>query len=134
VSLERMSDTDEADRELLYQVKTSLQHRGYWSIRSLEIRVKQGIAVVQGQVPTFYMRQIAVECIKCVGGVTKIIDRIDVVYIPDDFRVTESNSGESKTSTVSSLHQVDSPIMTRAAQNKPQTDFRQRLILSPAKG
>lgn len=134
MSLERMSDTDEADRELLYQVKALLQQRGYRSIRTLEIRIKQGIAVVQGQVPTFYMRQIAVECIKCVGGVTKIIDRIDVVYIPDDYGVTESPSDEPKTSTVSSLHHMDLPVMERAVQNKPQTEFRRRRLLSSAKG
>lgn len=101
MSLEEMSDCDEADRELLQQVKSSLHHLGYRSIRTLEIQIERGTAVLQGRVPTVYLRQIAVECVKRVTGVTQIIDRIDVVYLPDDCGVIESSEVESITTVVS---------------------------------
>ncbi len=94
MSLEEMSDTAEADHELLQQVKSSLHHQGYRSSRTLEIQIERGTAVLQGRVPTFYMRQIAVECVKRVNGVTQIIDRSNVVYLPDDCGVTESSEVE----------------------------------------
>lgn len=134
MSLEEMSDSDEADRELLQQVKSSLHHRGYRSVRTLEIQIERGIAVLQGRVPTFYMRQIAVECVKNVAGVTQIIDRIDVVYLIDDCGVTESSEVESVTTVLSTEHRMRSPNAVRSMQDKRRVHVNRRQLLSSAKG
>jgi hypothetical protein len=134
MSLEEMSDSNEADCELLQQVKSSLHHRGYRSVRTLEIQIERGTAVLQGRVPTFYMRQIAVECVKRVTGVTQIIDRIDVVYLPDDCGVTESSEVESITAVVSTEHRMGFPNAVRAIQDKRRVHFNRRQLLSSAKG
>jgi osmotically-inducible protein OsmY len=134
MSLEDISDSDEADRELLQQVKSSLHHRGYWAIGTLEIQIERGTAVLQGRVPTFYMRQIAVECVKSVTGVTQIIDRIDVVYLTDDCGVTESSEVESVTTVVSTDHRMGSPNVVRAMQDKRRVRVNRRQLLSTAKG
>lgn len=134
MSLEEISDSDEADRELLQQVKSSFHDRGYRSIRTLEIQIERGTAVLQGRVPTFYMRQIAVECVKRLTGVTQIIDRIDVVCLPDDCGVTESSEVESITTVVSTEHRMGSPNAVRAMQDKRQVHFNRRQLLSSAKG
>jgi osmotically-inducible protein OsmY len=134
MSLEEMSDSNEADRELLQQVKSSLHHRGCRSVRILEIKIERGTAVLLGRVPTFYMRQIAVECVKRVTGVTQIIDRIDVMYLPDDCGVTESSEVESTTAVVSTEHRMGFPNAVRAIQDKRRVHFNRRQLLSSAKG
>ncbi len=134
MSLEEMSDTAEADHELLQQVKSSLHHRGYRAMRTLEIQIERGTAVLHGRVLTFYMRQIAVECVKRVAGVTQIIDRIDVVYLPDDCGVTESSEVESITTVVSTEHRMGFPNAVRAIQDKRRVHFNRRQLLSSAKG
>jgi osmotically-inducible protein OsmY len=134
MSLEEMSDSDEADRELLQIVKNSLHHQGHRSIRTLEIQIERGTAVLQGRVPTFYMRQIAVECVKRVTGVTQIVDRIHVVHLADDCGVTESSEVESITAVASTEYRMGFPNAVRAIQDKRRVHFNRRQLLSSAKG
>lgn len=75
-------DSAEADRELLRRVKSFLDQQGYSTHRTLEISVEQGRVLLQGQLPSFYMRQLAVECVKRVAGVHQIVDLI-MVADPD---------------------------------------------------
>lgn len=134
MSLEEMSETAEADHELLQRVTSSLHHQGHRSIRTLEIQIERGTAVLQGRVPTFYMRQIAVECVKRVAGVTQIIDRIDVVYLADDCGVIESSEVESITAVVSTEYRMGFSNAVRAIQDKRRVHFNRRPLLSSAKG
>lgn len=75
---ETILDFTEADRSLLQRVKCFLYQRGYPPHRALEISVERGVVVVQGKVPTFYLRQVAVACIQRVAGVTRVVDLIEV--------------------------------------------------------
>jgi osmotically-inducible protein OsmY len=134
MSLAEMSDSDEADRELLQQVKSSLHQLGYRAIGTLEIQIERGTAVLQGRVPTFYLRQIAVECVKRMTGVTQIIDRIDVMYLPDDCGVAESSEVASVTPVVSTQHRLGAPNAVRAMQDKRRVRVNRRQLLSTAKG
>lgn len=137
MSLAEIADSDEADHELLQQVKSSLHQLGYRASGTLEIQIERGTAVLQGRVPTFYLRQIAVECVKRVTGVTQIIDRIDVVYLTDSVGVIESfetSEVASRTAVVSTEHRMGFRNAMRAIQDKRQVHFNRRQLLSTAKG
>ncbi len=70
--------SEESDYELLQRVTRFLDARGDQPHRSLKLTVEQGTVMVQGRVPSYYLRQIALECIKRVAGVTRIVDQINV--------------------------------------------------------
>lgn len=71
--------SDGVDQVLLYRVRAALRQKRYTLLRSVIVTVDNGVVMVHGRVPTFYLRQIAIECIKSVAGVTRVLDRIDVV-------------------------------------------------------
>lgn len=75
---DRVPTAAERDGVLLVQVQKSLQQLGYQAVRTLAVQVHQGCLAVQGQVPSYFLRQVALECIKRQDGVTRIIDRIEV--------------------------------------------------------
>ena len=129
---DKLPDSAEADRDLLQRVKGFLHQRGYAPHRILEISVEQGVAVVQGWVPTFYLRQVAVECIKRVAGVIQVVDLIEVAVDP---RQPNDNADDKRESpAVSKRHSVDLPDLTRTAQDTHQSPVRNRHRLSSAKG
>lgn len=93
-----LPDSSEADRALLQRVKFVLHQRCYASHRSLEISAERSVVVVQGRLPTFYLRQIAVEWIKRVAGVTHVID---LIKVGDDPRQPQDHAD----------HQLESPVI-----------------------
>ena len=134
MTLDQLPDFAEADRDLLLRVKGFLHQRGYGPHRTLAITVERGVVLVRGRVPTYYLRQVAVECIKRVAGVTQLIDRIEVVYLTDDCPVNECPADEPKISTISTEHRVDLPDVAPAAQRGSQSPFQRRRLLTTAKG
>lgn len=68
----------EFDRELLQRVEGFLHQQGYAIFRTLKIRIERDVVLVQGCVPSFYLRQIAVGCVKRVAGVRQVIDELQV--------------------------------------------------------
>ena len=123
---DRLPDSAEAERDLRRRLNRLLDQQGYGPHRTLALSVERDVVVVQGRVPTFYQRQVAVECLKRVAGVTQVIDRIEVVYLPDDCPVNDCSADEPKASTISTEHRVDLPDMARAAQDPPRSHFRRR--------
>ncbi len=98
---DKLPDSAEADRVLRQRVKHCLDQRGYAPLRALEIGVERGVVVVQGRVETFYLRQIAIECIKRVASVTQLVDRIKVAYVPDQCQPSADVDDEQDPSNVS---------------------------------
>ena len=88
---------EELDCDLVQRVKRFLHQKGYAPHRTLEISVERGKVMVQGRVPSFYLRQIAVECIKRVAGVTQIVDRIDVVDRPGSRQSNDNSEDDALT-------------------------------------
>lgn len=127
-------DSAEADRGLLQRTRSLLYQRGYGPHRTLEISVERGVVLVQGRVPTFYLRLIAVEWTKRVAGVTQVIGRIEVVYVPGDCPVQECPADGPKSSTLSTEHRQDLPDKARTAQDAARSHFRRRHLLSSATG
>ena len=121
---------EEFDCDLVQRVKRFLHQKGYAPHQMLEISVERGTVVVQGRVPTFYLRQIAVECIKRVAGVTPIVDLIDVVDRPDDRQSNDNSEEEQESSDPSMWHHVDLPDLERTTQDVPHTQINCCHLLS----
>jgi hypothetical protein len=126
---DKLPDSAEADRDLLQRVKGYLYQRGYGPHRTLEISVERGVVVVQGRVPTFYLRQIAVECIKRVAGVTQVVDLIAVVDGPVQPQATDSPVDEQEFPAVSTRHRADVLDMAGTAKVASRPYFRRRHLL-----
>lgn len=124
---DKLLDSTEADRDLLQRVKSYLHQRGYANHRALEISAERSVVVVQGRLPTFYLRQIAVECIKRVAGVTHVIDLIKVCDDPHQPQDHAEHQPES--SAIATQKCVDVPDLSRAAPvvHRPQIHHRHRL-------
>jgi osmotically-inducible protein OsmY len=54
----------------------SAHHR---RLRQVRCEHRNGVLVLTGQVPTFYHKQIAQECVRVVPGVTRIQNLLEVV-------------------------------------------------------
>ncbi len=70
--------SSESDGELLQRVTSSLARQNYGAHHTLRIDVRDGVVRVCGRVPSFYMRQVAVECIRRVPGVSRLEDHMEV--------------------------------------------------------
>lgn len=77
-SASSVSGTSDRSSELLERVRQMLVKQGYLQHRHLDLTVSHGVVCVSGHLPTFYLRQMAVECIKRVAGVDAVVDRIVV--------------------------------------------------------
>jgi hypothetical protein len=106
MTTDNLPDPAEADRVLLQRVKHCLDQRGYAPLRTLEIDVERGVVVVQGSVDTFYLRQIAIACIKRVAPVKQLVDRIKVVYLSDQCQPSAAVDDEPERSSAS-IRRVD---------------------------
>lgn len=89
----------ESDHNLLQRITDFLYQKGYSPHRDLEIRVEQGVVLMRGRMATFYLRQVAIECVRHVAGVTHVIDLIEVDYdrseeLPADTRVEDPDQGK----------------------------------------
>ena len=94
---------------LLQQVRDCLHRKGYRHHLLLEFSVERGVVLVQGRVPTFYLRQVAVECIKRLVGVSQVIDLIEVTDRPAPRQTHENTEYEQESSDLSRRHRIDLP-------------------------
>jgi osmotically-inducible protein OsmY len=76
--------SESSDTSLRHNVVTTLYQTGYYQHRMLDIAVDHGTVTVEGHVPTWYLRQIALECVRRVTGVVQVVDRIRVVTEAQD--------------------------------------------------
>lgn len=78
MSQTHLTHCEQFDCDLLDRVKAFLYQRGYAPLRSLTVAVEKGIVILRGVLPTYYLRQVALACIKRVAGVTTVVDYIEV--------------------------------------------------------
>jgi osmotically-inducible protein OsmY len=64
--------------ELQNRVSAFLKGCHHLALRSLDVEVYGDTVVLRGSVPTFYARQVALECVKHVPGVSRVVDRVAV--------------------------------------------------------
>ncbi len=101
---DELPDSTASDRNLMLRVKDILRQQSFVSQRALAVSVEQGVVVVQGRVPTFYQRQIAVARIHRVAGVIRVIDQIEVTQAAGGCPVTECANEEPKPPAKSTEH------------------------------
>lgn len=70
--------TDPMNTSLRSDVIKAIQQKGELAHYELKIHARHGTVIVEGDLPAYYLRQVALECIKRVSGVTTVVDRIRV--------------------------------------------------------
>ncbi len=96
-----------SESRLRNTVLSTLHGKGYLQHRVLEITVNQNTVIVEGVVPAWHLRQIALECIRRVPGVVRVVDQIRVVTGSSDEAplldgaVTNSDADLAKAESVS---------------------------------
>jgi len=78
MTMENLSTCEDIDRELHQRLIIHLGQQGFAPYRTLGLCVENGVVELQGRLPTFHLRQVAVESAKRVAGVTRVVDRIAV--------------------------------------------------------
>lgn len=68
-----------ADRELETRIRGSLEGRFFASLRRLGVTANDGTVTLQGQVASFYEKQLALSACRQVDGVRSLIDCVGVV-------------------------------------------------------
>lgn len=76
--------SSENDRLLKQQIVRCLYQRNHLLHRMLRIDVDRGVVVVRGRLPSFFLRQIAIECIRHIPGVAHVEDGILVADARDN--------------------------------------------------
>ncbi len=75
---EKLAVCEDADRDLPQLLTGFLRQQGFDPLRTLVLSIEDGVVAVRGRVPSYHLRQIAVECIRRVAGVTRVVDQIVV--------------------------------------------------------
>lgn len=112
---DKLQDPAEEDRALLQRVQRCLDQCGYASLRSLEISVERGVVLIQGRVPTFYLRQIAIGCIMRAACASQVVDRIEVVDAPNQCQPSADEDAEQEPSEPWLGRRMDLPDMALSA-------------------
>jgi len=115
--VDKLPDFAEAERDLLQRVNSYLHQQGFMPPRTLEISVERGVVVVRGRMPTFYLRQIAIECIKRVAGVTQVVDLITVVHGPVHPQAMDSAVDEQEFPTAATRHHAEAAEVAGTAKD-----------------
>jgi hypothetical protein len=123
----------EFDDDLLQRVMCSLNQKGNMCLRALELAVDRGEVRVRGRVPTFYIRQVALECIKHVAGVTRVVDLIDVASGTGQRATNADSAVQMETASSSVQHRHDISDQKVAAQDRYFTQAVPRQLLGARK-
>lgn len=78
MDIANLPPSSESDDLLRQRLMLRLQQRNYVSHRRLRIDVEDGVVIVQGRLPSYFLRQVAIECLKHAPGVARVEDRIKV--------------------------------------------------------
>lgn len=68
----------EHDRDLKSRVTNYLLGYKMPSLRNIDIEADNGTVIVRGRVPTYYQKQLCINCSRRVAGVVRLIDQVEV--------------------------------------------------------
>ena len=74
-TLATLADTD---RDLELRVRVFLASLGWQSLKQLHVRVNEVAVFLDGRVPSFYERQLAISACQRVAGVYQVSESIEV--------------------------------------------------------
>ena len=69
---------DHADREVQRRITTFLRTRNFACFAGLEVCVDEGRVTLQGRVPGYYEKQVALNSCRRVAGVMDLVDLVEV--------------------------------------------------------
>lgn len=69
---------DAHDQDLQRRVVNYLVGRGIPNLRRIRVEADCGTVTLEGRVPSFYQKQLCINCSRRVAGVIELIDRIEV--------------------------------------------------------
>jgi len=72
-------DATDCQRSLEARIERALQATGYPPLRNLHIWAVEGVAILRGAVPSYYMKQVAQAAVSGVPGVCDVQNELDVV-------------------------------------------------------
>ncbi|HEY4260133.1 MAG TPA: BON domain-containing protein [Schlesneria sp.] len=75
---ERMTATT-ADTDILSAASAALHHTGYAQLRAVKLYCHHGRIVLQGRIPTYFLKQLAQEVVRHVPNVKEIDNDLRVV-------------------------------------------------------
>jgi osmotically-inducible protein OsmY len=67
-----------ADEQLRQQIERALGGTGYRQLREIAVDVRDGIATLNGCVPSYYLKQVAQCAVMAVGEVGRVANDIEV--------------------------------------------------------
>ncbi len=67
------------ETQLAENVYLALRNAGYAQLQNLKVQVDGRDVILQGRLPSYYLKQIAHHVVLAVTGVQRIVDKIDVV-------------------------------------------------------
>ncbi len=70
---------DECDRDLQGRVVNYLVGRQMPALRNIEVAAQGGTVVLRGEVPSFYQKQLCLNCCRRVAGVQDVVDEVEVI-------------------------------------------------------
>jgi osmotically-inducible protein OsmY len=68
-----------ADLCLAERIEQALRATGYASLRAVEVSASGGVVILQGRVPTYYLKQLAQATVMEVPGVQELRNDVEVV-------------------------------------------------------
>lgn len=68
-----------ADHQLQSCIEDALRDSGYSALRSIAVRVHEGMVLLDGKVTTYYLKQFAQSLVLQIDGVQQLHNRIEVI-------------------------------------------------------
>ncbi len=81
-SIERETNVEES-WDLKRRVRNFLWQRGTAALRSIDVEADNGTVVLRGKVPSYYARQLCLNCCQHVAGVVRVVDEVKVEWPTD---------------------------------------------------
>lgn len=72
-------ETQEAGPHLVDRLHQALQASGYAQLRRIKVDVQDGCAILQGRVPSYYLKQYAQSLVLAFPGIRRVENEIEVV-------------------------------------------------------
>ena len=68
-----------ADERVAEKIDQALRATGYRSLRNLAFLVAEGLVILRGRLPSYYMKQVAQATVRAVPGVGDVHDELEIV-------------------------------------------------------
>lgn len=98
--LAHSSGDDDGSRNIEKRIRNSMLRLGFPELREVIVRVDKETVSLCGEVPTFHIRQMAVECTKHLAGARTIVDSLQVIREPRREVGTHPNRGRERSGEI----------------------------------